>query len=142
MDLIITLQIPIEKDGMDEYVNVASQKLKTGEGLSIVKILSKSLDLRNKEQFYYKISLVVRTDVCFKNKQNFPVYTEQIKTQRKITNTKDRPVIVGFGPAGMFAALELIDCGLKPLIFERGKKIGERSVDVQRFIKKRELNPE
>ena len=142
MDLIITLQIPIEKDGMDEYVNAASQKLKTGEELSIVKILSKSLDLRNKEQFYYKISLVVRTDDCFKNKQNFPVYTEQIKTQRKITNIKDRPVIVGFGPAGMFAALELIDCGLKPLIFERGKKIGERSVDVQRFIKKRELNPE
>ena len=42
----------------------------------------------------------------------------------------------------MFAALELIDHGIKPLIFERGKKIEERSVDVQRFIKERVLDPE
>ncbi|MBN1384387.1 MAG: dehydrogenase [Elusimicrobia bacterium] len=54
----------------------------------------------------------------------------------------ERPVIIGFGPAGMFAALELIDSGIKPLIFERGKKIEERSVDVQRFIEERVLDPE
>jgi len=51
-------------------------------------------------------------------------------------------IIIGFGPAGMFAALELIDYGVKPLIFERGKKIEERSMDVQRFIKERKLDPE
>ena len=143
MDLIISnLHIPIEKDGIDEYVNVASQKLKIGEGLAITKILSKSLDISNQEQFYYKISLVVSIHDSFENKQNFPIYTEQIKANRHTTNSKDRPIIVGFGPAGMFAALELIDCGFKPLIFERGKKIEERSVDVQRFIKERQINPE
>ncbi|MDD2390162.1 MAG: dehydrogenase [Desulfobacterales bacterium] len=144
MELIISnLKIPIEKDGIDEYLNAAAQKLKTGEGnISIAKILSKSLDLSSKEQFYYKISMVVRTDVTYKNNQNFPVYTEQIKVKRKIINIKDRPVIVGLGPAGMFAALELIDYGMKPLIFERGKKIEDRSVDVQRFIKERQLDPE
>ncbi|MCA1766186.1 MAG: hypothetical protein LC633_08090 [Desulfobulbaceae bacterium] len=42
----------------------------------------------------------------------------------------------------MFAALELIDRGCKPRIFERGKKIEERSVDVQRFIEERRLDPE
>jgi uncharacterized FAD-dependent dehydrogenase len=42
----------------------------------------------------------------------------------------------------MFAALELIDYGFKPLIFERGKNIEERSVDVQRLIKERDINPE
>ncbi|MFC1869567.1 dehydrogenase, partial [Thermodesulfobacteriota bacterium] len=137
MELIINnLQIPIEKDGIDEYVNAASQKLKIGEGdISIAKILSKSLDVSNKEQFYYKISLVVSINDSFGNKQNFPVYTEQIKANRKTTNIKDRPIIVGFGPSGMFTALELIDYGIKPVIFERGKKIEKRSVDVQRFIK-------
>ena len=55
---------------------------------------------------------------------------------------QDRPIIVGFGPAGIFAALELIAHGLKPLIFERGKKIEERSVDVDTFIKERKLNSE
>ena len=143
MDLIISnLHIPIEKDGIDEYVNIASQKLKIGEGLSIAKILSKSLDISNQEQFYYKISLVVSINDSYENKQNFPVYTEQIKATRETTNRKDRPIVVGFGPSGMFAALELIDCGFKPLIFERGKKIEERSVDVQRFIKERQINPE
>ena len=144
MDLIISnLQIPIEKDGMDEYVNAASQKLNIGEGkLSIAKILSKSLDMSCKEQFYYKISLVVSINDSFKNKQNFPLYTEQIKAKRKATNTKDRPIIVGFGPAGMFAALELIDYGLKPIIFERGKKIEERDLDVRRLIKEREIDSE
>ena len=57
-------------------------------------------------------------------------------------NIKDRPIIIGFGPAGMFAALELLDYGIKPIIFERGKKIEARDIDVQRFIKERELEPE
>ncbi len=127
---------------MDEYVNAASQKMKIGEGLSIAKILSKSLDLRNQDQFYYIMSLVVSVSDSYENKQNFPKYTEQIKENRKAASIKDNPIIVGFGPAGMFAALELIACGHKPLIFERGKKIEKRSIDVQRFIKERELNPE
>jgi len=137
------LQIPIEKDGIDEYVKAASQKLKIGRGkISIAKMLSKSLDVSNKEQFYYKISLVVSIDDRFENKQNFPVYAAQIKSNRKTTNSKDRPIIVGFGPSGMFAALEFIDYGIKPIIFERGKKIESRSIDVQRFIKEREINTE
>jgi uncharacterized protein len=79
LELIINnLQIPIEKDGIDEYVNAASQKLKIGEGnISIAKMLSKSLDVSNKEQFYYKISLVVSINDSFGNKHNLPVYTEQ-----------------------------------------------------------------
>ncbi|MBN1621794.1 MAG: hypothetical protein JW871_04305 [Endomicrobiales bacterium] len=56
------------------------------------------------------------------------------------SDNKQRPIIVGFGPAGMFAALELVDSGFKPLIFERGKKIEERTIDVQRFVKERRLD--
>ncbi|MFH1368965.1 MAG: FAD-dependent protein [Elusimicrobiota bacterium] len=54
----------------------------------------------------------------------------------------EKPVIIGFGPAGMFAALELVERGIKPLIFERGRKLEERSVDIQRFIKEKVLNEE
>ena len=144
MDLIISnLRIPIEKDGMDEYATVASQILRRARGdIAIVKILSKSLDVRNQEQILYHVSLVVRVDELYENKQKFPVYTEPVKTKRETARSKERPIIVGFGPAGLFAALELLEHGLKPLIFERGKKIGERALDVQRFIKERELNPE
>lgn len=141
--MISNLQIPIEKDGTDAYLNAASEKMGIDAGdISIVKFLSKALDIRNKEQFYYKISLVVRINDRFENKQGLPVYTEQILPKKQPANIKDRPLIIGFGPAGMFAALELIDRGIKPVIFERGKKIEERSLDVRRFIKERELNPE
>ncbi|MFZ2198666.1 MAG: hypothetical protein WAV13_13075 [Thermodesulfovibrionales bacterium] len=147
MDLIISnLRIPVEKDGMAEYLKAASERLEiNGETLRFVKILSKSLDAGDKNQFFYEISIVVSTPESFVNKDNFPVYTfntEAAKAVRKAKNSSERPVIIGFGPAGMFAALELIEYGIKPLIFERGKKIEERSVDVQRFIKERVLDPE
>ncbi|MFA5780594.1 MAG: dehydrogenase [Elusimicrobiota bacterium] len=144
MDLIISnLRIPVEKDGIDEYLKAASQKLNIGATtIRFVKILSKSLDARSKKQFYYEISIVVRVPDSFDNNENFPRYIEEISVDRKPKNIKSRHIIIGFGPAGMFAALELIEYGIKPVIFERGKKIEERSVDVQRFIKERILNPE
>ncbi len=56
--------------------------------------------------------------------------------------TSDRPIIIGFGPAGMFAALELVELGYCPIIFERGKCIEERSQDINRFILGKTLDAE
>lgn len=144
MDLIISgLQIPIEKDGMDEYANAASHVLQTGvEHIVITRILSKDLDVRNQQQFSYNVTLVVHITGNYENRQGLPLYTEPVKAERKAVRSTERPIVVGFGPAGMFAALELIGYGLKPLIFERGKMIEERSLDVQRFVQEREINPE
>ncbi|OPX99393.1 MAG: hypothetical protein A4E58_00307 [Syntrophorhabdus sp. PtaB.Bin006] len=151
MNLIIrNLRIPVEKDGIDEYVKAASHRLKVKETtLKFRKILSKSLDTSSIEQFYYEISIVISTADGFDNKENYPVYTGTMEADRKMsypvgqsTRIRERPIIVGFGPAGMFAALELLDHEITPVIFERGKMIEERSLDVQRFIKDRELNPE
>jgi hypothetical protein len=140
---LIDLRIPVEKDGKDEYLSAASQKLNVSEtSLHIVKILSKTLDAGDQEQFYYDISLVVHTSGSFDNKENYPEYTEKITKERESKARTERPVVVGFGPAGMFAALELIAYGLKPIIFERGKKLEERSLDVQNFMKERVLDPE
>jgi hypothetical protein len=144
LNLILSnLRIPVEKDGPDEYLTAASQKLKICKTtIQFIKILNKSLDAGSIDQFFYDITIVISTPDSFNNEENLPVYTEKIKTERKSINSVERPVIIGFGPAGMFAALELIEYGLKPLIFERGKKIEERSVDVQRFIKEKVLDPE
>lgn len=144
MDLIISnLRIPVEKDGMAEYLNAASEQLGLElETITFVKMLSKSLDARSKNQFYYEISMVVTTPDSFANKENLPVYTEKIVTAKRQIKYSERPIIIGFGPAGMFAALELLAHGVKPIIFERGKKIEERSLDIQRFIKERALDTE
>ncbi|MBW6520601.1 MAG: dehydrogenase [Desulfoarculaceae bacterium] len=144
MNLVVNnLPIAIEKDGMDEYRRAAARKMKlNADELVIVKILSKALDLRSQEQFLYMVSLVITVDDGYDNRSAFPVYLEPEPVPRPAATGRERPIIVGFGPAGMFAALELIASGQKPLIFERGKKIEERSLDVQRFIEERELNPE
>jgi len=55
---------------------------------------------------------------------------------------KHRPVVVGFGPCGMFAALVLAQMGFKPIVLERGKTVRERTKDTWRLWRKRELTPE
>lgn len=144
MDLILNnLRIPVEKDGIDDYIITASQNLNISkDDIKFIKILGKSLDARGKRQFYYEISIVVSVPDSFENKDNLPVYTDKIKADIKPLKLKDRPIIIGFGPAGIFAALELIDRGIKPIIFERGKKIEDRAIDVQKLIKERALDTE
>ena len=128
---------------MDVYLKNASNRLNIGEeNIKILKILNKTIDIRNKEQFYYDVSIVVSVSDGFENEEDFPIFTEHIKPDKKIKNIKNRPIVIGFGPAGIFAALELIDHGVKPLIFERGKRVEDRTKDVQRFINDRDLDSE
>ncbi|MBS0507682.1 MAG: FAD-dependent oxidoreductase [Proteobacteria bacterium] len=54
----------------------------------------------------------------------------------------ERPVVVGFGPCGIFAALVLAQMGLRPIVLERGKAVRERTQDTWGLWRKRELNPE
>ena len=55
---------------------------------------------------------------------------------------KPRPVVVGFGPCGIFAALCLAQMGLKPIVLERGRKVRERTQDTWGLWRKKVLNPE
>ncbi len=144
MDLIINnLKIPIENDGLNQYHKAAAQKLGLSQKeISLGKILSKAINLHDPDQFYYNISVVVCVNEKYPNVQKFSEYTDHKSERRTITKPKDRPIIIGFGPAGIFAAIELIALGIKPIIFERGKIIEERIGDVQQFINTRQLNSE
>lgn len=55
---------------------------------------------------------------------------------------RPRPVVVGFGPCGIFAALVLAQMGLRPVVLERGKAVRERTQDTWGLWRRRELNPE
>ena len=63
------------------------------------------------------------------------------KAPKNIPMTGKRPVVVGFGPAGMFAALILAMAGWKPLVLERGEDAASRHEKVQKFFATGELNP-
>ena len=58
------------------------------------------------------------------------------------TDLKTRPIVVGLGPSGLFAALVLAQSGFKPLVLERGKAVRERTKDTFNFWRKGELNAE
>ena len=58
-----------------------------------------------------------------------------------VTNAKE-VIVVGSGPAGLFAALRLIELGLRPIIVERGKTVEHRTVDVDRIYRNEELDEE
>ena len=53
-----------------------------------------------------------------------------------------RPVVIGFGPCGIFAALILAQMGIRPIVLERGKQVRERTQDTWGLWRKKILNPE
>ena len=94
------------------------------------RILKKSLDARkNPIIFRFRIE-VFANGFEEENVTKFPTLGDQ------------SAVIVGFGPAGMFAALELLKNGVKPIVIERGKEVSKRRRDLVRIFRDREVNPD
>lgn len=107
-----------------------------------VVIIRKALDARRKTNISFVYTLDVRTSLPegqviagLHNDKNVSIsaqtVAEVIISGEKIL--KNRPVIVGFGPAGMLAALTLAQYGYRPLILERGRNVEERTKDVAKF---------
>lgn len=98
--------------------------------ISNIEIVRESVDARKKPD----VKLVYTMD--FDCARRLP-FDKAVKTeyQRPEPRTKGgpRPVVAGFGPCGIFAALILAEAGLKPIVVERGKAVDERVADVERF---------
>ena len=106
-----------------------------------VTILARSIDARKKETVFYNYRLLIETNKVVKN-PNFKPYVPVTKElEYPKWNKNYQPIIVGFGPAGIFASLYLARCGARPIIIERGSRIEERVKDVEKYITSKELNP-
>lgn len=108
-------------------------------------IVRESIDARKGISFVYTIHLDTDMKVIRKsNKINYK-YIEKYKEIPPLkgdVQLKNRPVIIGLGPAGLFAALELAKNGYRPVVYERGKDVYSRKNDVDNFWDKGILNPE
>lgn len=101
-----------------------------------VRISKKSIDARRELSFVYSVTAEIDRPRRKITDPQIREYTEaELELSRGNEKMEHRPVIVGFGPAGMFAGLLLSEMGYKPLILERGADVEERTAAVERFIK-------
>ena len=126
------------------YENLIAKELKVPvDKIKKITLVSQSIDARKKEDIFYVLSFIVEGDFSANVLKNKKVIKYEDKTQRmkySAFNADRRPVIVGFGPAGIFAALYLTRCGAKPIILERGGSMDERVSSVNDFLINKRLN--
>lgn len=145
------IKIKPESDCRESLIREAAKRLHISEkDITDLRILKKSIDARKKPDVFllYQVAVDVSCDESrlLKNRRikNIFPYKENRYQLKRVVNAdqKNRPVIVGLGPAGLFAGLILSEAGLCPIIIERGKPASERREDVERFFKTGVLKPD
>jgi uncharacterized protein len=135
MKLEVELIIPPNKINDKDYLYSEAAK-RTGKNpaeLNIVRTVRRSLDARTRQPFFR-----VLTDI-FINEE--PPELHQRISYGKV-NPERKIIIVGSGPAGLFAALQLIELGIKPVILERGKDVQARRKDLRNIQQFHIVNPD
>ena len=99
-----------------------------------VRILRRSIDARQRTIF---VNLKVRIYI---NEQ--PQDDEYVPVDYPDVSDKPQVIVVGAGPGGLFAALRLIELGLRPIVLERGKDVHERKKDLSQITKTQQVDPE
>jgi uncharacterized protein len=105
------------------------------DAVSGYNILKQSIDARGKQAW---VNLTIRVFI------NEPWHQRELLSFsfRDVSKAPQKVIITGAGPAGLFAALKLIEAGIKPVILERGKDVRARRRDLALLNKEGELNPE
>lgn len=102
--------------------------------INAVRVLKKSIDARQRT-----IYVNVKVQVFINEVPDTQEYTP---TEYKNVSGKPQVIVVGAGPGGLFAALRLIELGLRPIVIERGKNVRERKEDLAKISREHKVDPE
>ena len=126
---------PVEAGEPDKLKSIVSGNLKVDkERITGIIIVRRSIDARNA---HIKINLSLE---IYLDEQPEKVVKPHFNYQ--YVGNKKPVVIVGAGPAGLFAALHLIELGFKPIILERGKPVSDRKKDIAAIHGEHLVNPD
>ena len=120
------------------------------EQIASLRIIRRSIDARRRRPpcFLFSVEVSVPHETPWKDRPLEGVTVRHVQENKGPSFSKGllkpalRPVVVGCGPAGLFAALSLAGRGMPPILLERGKRVAERVLDVNRFWEEGLFNPE
>ncbi len=140
MILVSEIKLELNQDEK-ELENILLKKLRINKkDLISFKVYKRSIDARKEAVYKYQLLVECKNEnklLKIKNVSKF----NKVDISVKHINSDIRPIIVGYGPSGIFTAYRLVEAGLKPIIIEKGKRIEERVKDVEDFFKNGTLNP-
>ena len=102
--------------------------------IKAIRVLKRSIDARQRTIF---VNLKVRLYI-----NELPQDDEFAHTEYQNVEGKPQVIVVGAGPGGLFAALRLIELGLRPIVVERGKNVRDRKVDIAKISREHKVDPE
>ncbi len=125
---------PEEASNESVIKTIAAKQLHIPENnISFIKIIKRSIDARSRNvKINLKIDVYVNEQVP--ESPNYKLNYSNVSSQTPV-------IVIGAGPAGLFAALELIEKGMKPIVIERGKNIKDRRRDLAAINKEGIVNP-
>ena len=148
---ITELRLPLEH-AESALEHAILKKLDIGKSALIAfSVFKRSYDARKKNAllFVYSVDVSVHDEAVLltrlrgdKSVGPAPDTSYQHVAHASAGSTAHRPIVVGFGPCGIFAALILAQMGFKPIVLERGKRVRERTQDTWGLWRKRILDPE
>ncbi len=130
----ITLTLsPKEASTQRLYISQAARKLGLREqDIALARVVKRSVDARQRQ---IKVNLTLEV---YSDEATIP---DPIHFEYQDVKNKSEVIVVGGGPAGLFAALRLIELGYKPIILERGVEVSQRKVDIAQINRNGEVNP-